>query len=219
MLNMTWYTVIQADWRHQLLVLYHDNRLYYWVAETFCVMFCAAIIPRIALIAYWTCQLTFSWVCESPPCFERPYHSEQLTASPSVHRLKHQCRVHKDLFSREQKHSILRRGSWLLDGGSGRRKQMLVLEQHKHVLETVDPDSAHEQREREMFAFEMWVSNGGRAIKTIRPEPSLEVKARRLSDKHMCCTSCVWRRIYCYSYMLSSIETSTTTPQFFTLFI
>lgn len=37
---------------------------------------------------------------------------------------------------------------------------------------------------------------GGRAIKSIRPEPSPEVKARRLSDKHICSTVHFWKHIY-----------------------
>ncbi len=34
-----------TDWRHQLLVLYHDNREHYWAVVTFYVMFCAAFFP------------------------------------------------------------------------------------------------------------------------------------------------------------------------------
>lgn len=36
-----------------------------------------------------------------------------------------------------------------------------------------------------MFAFELWVSNGGIPIKSIHPELSPLVKARCLSDNHM----------------------------------
>lgn len=102
--------------------------------------------PCIALMAYWTCQFTFSWVCESPPCCERSYHYEQLTASQPVHSLNTSADFASS-FSMNR--NIPSRGGIPGAGwGTGRRKQMLVLEQSQHVQETRDLAGAHEHRER-----------------------------------------------------------------------
>lgn len=157
-------------------------------------MFSAAFSPRIALMAYWTCQFAFSWVCESPPCCERSYHYEQLTASRAVHSLNTSARVFFFFF-------FFLRGSifpWtetfhpeegflvFLDGGSGRRKQMLVLERRQHVQETRGPGWCAWTETEKCLLFRCEFQMGGRAIKSARPELSLGVKARRLSDEHIC---------------------------------
>lgn len=82
-----------------------------------------------------------------PPCFERSYHFEQLTASPAVHRLSAGAEFARICFP-VNRNIPSREGVPGAGWGSGRRKQMLVLEQRQHVQETKDPDSAHEQRER-----------------------------------------------------------------------
>lgn len=77
-------------------------------------MFCAAIIPSIALMAYWTCQFTSSWVCRGLPRFERSY------VSVCAH-TEHQHRVYDDAFSRQQNTFHPKRG-FLLDGARDVKK-------------------------------------------------------------------------------------------------
>lgn len=86
-------------------------------------------------------------MCESPPCCERSYHYEQLTASRAVHRLRTSAEFAGIYFPVNR--NIPSRGGIPGAGwGSGRRKQMPVLERRQHVQETRDPHGAHEQRER-----------------------------------------------------------------------
>ena len=151
--------------------------------------------PSIALMAYWTCQFAFSWVCESPPCCERSYHYEQLTASRAVHRLNTSAEFAGIYFPREQKHSIQRRDSWCWMG---------LRTQKADAGAGAAPTCAGDQgpawcawTERgKCLLFRCEFQMGGRAIKSIRPELSLRVKARRLSDMHMCSAAHFWKHIH-----------------------
>lgn len=119
---------IEAFWENYLLVM------------TLYVMFCTAIVPSLALMAYWTCP--FSWLCESPSCTERSY-DEQLTASWTV-----RSRSTTEEFVTI--HFPVNRNipSSSRNPSSGRRKQMPVLEQRQHVEETRDLDGEQGQRGR-----------------------------------------------------------------------
>lgn len=108
---------------------------------------------------------------------------------------EYQRRVCRDLFSREQKHSIQRRDSWCWMG---------LRTQKADAGAGAAPTCAGDQgpawcawTEREKcLLFRCEFQMGGRAIKSIRPELSLRVKARRLSDMHMCSAAHFWKHIH-----------------------
>ena len=93
MLNMGCYKVI-FKWKHSLSALKLKaswcrkkklkKRKGYREKGRVCFF---SYIWRIGLTAYWTCQFTYSWLCESPSCCERSFHCEQLTTSWAVNHL------------------------------------------------------------------------------------------------------------------------------------
>lgn len=191
---------VSKDWRLQPLVLYHDNREYYWVVMTFYVMFSAAFfLPCIALMAYWTCQFTFSWVCESPPCCERSYHYEQLTASRAVHSLNTAAEFVRIYFPVNR--NIPSRGGIPAAGwGSGRRKQMLVLERRQHVQGDQEPGwCAWTEKERNVCFLDVSFKWGESYKKhTSRTEVPSQGQSP-VRQAHM--QHCIFLETYpCYSY-------------------
>lgn len=98
-------------------------------------------------MAYWTCQFTFSWVWKPFLLWKAfslwaAYHVSDCKLS------EYRCSDWKDLFSSWTETFHPEERFLVLDGGSGRRKQMLVLEQRQPKQETKDLNGAHEQRGR-----------------------------------------------------------------------
>lgn len=148
-------------------------------------MFCTAFSPRIALMAYWTCQFTFSWVCESPPCCERSYHYEQLTASRAVHSLNTSAEFSQGSIFPWTETFHPEEGFLVLDGAQDAESRCWCWSS-ANMCRRPGTRMVRMNREREKcLLFRCEFQMGGRAIKSIRPELSLQVKARGLSDKHI----------------------------------
>lgn len=93
--------------------------------------------------------------------------------------------------------------------GSGRRKQMLVLEQRQHVQETRDPDGAHEERERNVCFLDVSFKWGESYKKHTSRTESQSQGQTSVRQAHM--QQCSFLETHsCYSYTSSSSKTSMT---------
>lgn len=184
-----------TDWRHQLLVLYHDNRECYWAAVTFYVMFCAVFFLPYCTNGLLNLPIRIQLSVRKPSLLWKVLSLWTAYSVSGCTQTEYQRRVCRDLFSREQKHSIQRRDSWCWMG---------LRTQKADAGAGATPTCAGDQgpawcawTEREKcLLFRCEFQMGGRAIKSIRPELSLRVKARRLSDMHMCSAAHFWKHIH-----------------------
>lgn len=125
-----------TGWKQQLLVP-HDNREYYC---SFFFRYCSNGLLNLPIhiqLRVWKPFLLWKvfslWTA---------YHVSGCKLS------EYRCSVWKDLFSSWTETFHPEERFLVLDGGSGRRKQMLVLEHRQPKQETKDLNCAHEQRGR-----------------------------------------------------------------------
>lgn len=122
-------------------------------------------------MAYWTCQFTFSWVCESPLVLKGLIILSSLqrlrlyTDWAPVQSLQGSVFPWTETFHPEK-------GFLVLDGAQDAESRCWCWSS-ANMCRRPRTQIVRMNREREMFAFEMWVSNGGESYKkyTSRTEP------------------------------------------------
>lgn len=164
-----------------------------------------------ALMAYWTCQFAFSWVCETPSLLWKVL-SLWTVSTASVWTSTKFARI-----SFPVKRNIPTRGGIPgAERGSGHRKQMLLLEGCQHVQETQleSPDGAHEQREWNVCFLDVNFKWGG-SYKKLMSRTKPQSQGQR-PDTRAYAALLILGNIFMLSYIPFSSKTFTALLQYCT---
>lgn len=171
-------------------------RCLYWLMITQSII---VDFLSITLMAYWTCQFAFSWVCESSRCCERPFHYEQLITSRAVNCLNGAAEFARSSFPLEKKHSNQRRDFWFWMGLRTQKADAGV-----GAVPAWAGDwgpgwcTSLAQKEGDVCFLDVafkWREDYKRHISRTKPQS----QGQGLSDKHICSIAHFWKQS-CFPY-------------------